>query len=76
MFKLELFGNLLLVGEAREIAFKPDARDGVRGVLVSDLDRSRLVGVFGFKLLAMEVIVGEVVATFQRRTRANRIPVP
>jgi hypothetical protein len=42
----EDFGKRLFVGEERAIAFRPEMRDGVSGVLVSDLERWR-VGVLG-----------------------------
>jgi hypothetical protein len=40
------FGNRLFVGELYATKFKPVAREGVSGVLVSDRDRNR-VGVLG-----------------------------
>lgn len=59
-----VLGKRLLVGEAKETALRPTVREGVRGVLVSDLDRSLRVGVFG--LCAMTVAVKDS-RDFQRR---------
>lgn len=42
----DCFGNRLFVGELYATEFRPVAREGVSGVLVSDRDRSR-VGVLG-----------------------------